>query len=279
MAITIAVAMQKGGVGKSTTAQAMANILGCVKHKKVLLIDLDSQANTTYASGIDNPEKTITDVLGEECSAQTAVIQCKYYDLLAADKYLTNVEQSLVDTPDLKGLKDKLENAGVFLIDMLLLKNVLIPLQEQYDYIVIDTPPALGNLSYMAMTAADYVLIPAEPSVYGLTGLGDIHNTILAIQNGSNPRLKTIGILLVKYNRRTLLSRDVRDMIDDYSQQMNTSIFNSTIRESIAVREAQMVRKPLLDYASSNNANIDYKGFVTELVQRIETDRRQGRNG
>lgn len=274
MAITIAVAMQKGGVGKSTTAQAVANILGCVKHKKVLLIDLDSQSNTTYASGIDDPEKTITDVLGEECSAQAAVIPCKYYDLLAADKYLTNVEQSLVETPDLKGLKDKLENAGVFLIDMSLLRNVLKPLQKQYDFIVIDTPPALGNLSYMAMTAADYVLIPAEPSVYGLTGLGDIHNTILAVQNGSNPRLKTIGILLVRYNRRTLLSRDVRDMINDYSQQMNTNVFNSTIRESVAVREAQMVRRPLLDYASSNNANIDYKGFVTELVQRIEADRR-----
>lgn len=275
MAITIAVAMQKGGVGKTTTAQTVSDILGCIKNKRVLLIDLDSQRNTTQASGIDNPDKTITDVLGEECTAKEAVIKCKHYDLLAADQYLTNVEKALVETPELKSLKNNLENAGIALIDMTLLRSVLIPLQKKYDYILIDTPPALGNLSYMAMVAADYVLIPAEPSVYGLTGLSDIHNTLSAVQNGSNPSLKVIGILLVKYNRRTLLSRDVRDMIDEYSDRMNTSIFNTTIRESVAVREAQMVRKPLIDYAPNNNATIDYKGFTTELIQRIDAGKRR----
>lgn len=268
MAITIAVAMQKGGVGKSTTAQAVANILGAVKEKKVLLIDLDSQRNTTQASGIDTPERTITDVLGEECTAKEAVINCKYHDLLAADQYLTNVEQALVETPELQKVKDTLEESGVIIIDTTLLRRVLKPLQRKYDYIIIDTPPALGNLSYMAMVAANYVLIPAEPSVYGLTGLSDIHRTISAVQKGSNPKLRVIGILLVKYNRRTLLSRDVKDMIDEYSAKMNTSTFTATIRASVAVGEAQMVCKPLIDYAPHNNATIDYKGFVTELLMR-----------
>lgn len=274
MAITIAVGMQKGGVGKSTTAQAVANILGGIRKKKVLLIDFDPQSNTTYASGVDNPERTITDVLGEECSAQAAVIRCKYHDLIAADKYLTNVEQALVQTPELVRLQKELDNAGVSLVEMSLLRNVLKPLQKHYDYIIVDTGPSLGNLSYMSMVASDYILIPAEPSVYGLTGLSDIHATISAVQDNANPNLKVIGILLVKYARRTLLSRDIKDMIDEYSQQMQTSIFNATIRESVAVREAQMKQVPLLDYAPSNNATIDYKGFTTELVHRIEDDRR-----
>ena len=93
MAITISIALQKGGVGKSTTAQALASTLG-FKHKKVLLIDMDSQGNVTYSSGADAPEHTIFDVLGEDCGANEALIHCKYYDLLAADTYLTNIEMS-----------------------------------------------------------------------------------------------------------------------------------------------------------------------------------------
>lgn len=275
MAITIAVAMQKGGVGKSTTAQATANILGAIKKKKVLLIDFDPQRNTSQASDIFNPEKTITAVLGDECSAQEAVIKCKYYDLLAADKFLTNVENAIVKTPELEKIQKKLEKAGVDLIDMTLLRDVLKPVQAQYDFIIIDTPPALGNLNYMALVAADYVLIPAEPSVYGLTGLDDINSTINSVQNGANPALKVVGILLVRYNRRTVLSRDVHDMISDYTTRMNTTVFKATIRQAVAVQEAQMVSRPLIDVAPSNNATIDYKGFVTELLQRIKADQRR----
>lgn len=274
MAVTIAVTLQKGGVGKSSTAQAIANILGCIKHKRVLLIDLDPQRNTTQASDIFNPKKTITDVLGEECTASDAAIKCKYYDLLAADKYLSNVEHAVIEKKELAPLKNKLEAAGISLIKMSLLRNVLAPIQQKYDYIVIDTPPALGNLSYMALVASDYVLIPTEPSSYGLTGLADLHNTISAVQKGSNPALKVIGVLLIKFNRRTLLARDLRDLIEDYCHKMSTTIFSATIRESVAVKEAQMRRVPLIDYASNNNATIDYKGAVTELVQRIEKDRR-----
>ena len=270
MAITISVAMQKGGVGKSTTAQNVADILGCFKRKKVLLIDLDPQRNSTQASGVTEPDLTITDVLSESCAPQDAIIHCKYRDLLAADKYLSNVEHALAETPDLSAVKETLENSGIAVVPMTLLRDVLEPVQAAYDYIIIDTPPALGNLSYMAMVASDYVLIPAEPSVYGLTGLGDIHDTLNSVRDGLNPALKVVGILLVKYAKRTRLSRDIQDMIADYSAQMDTKIFSSTIRESVAVREAQMMQQPLIDYASSNNATIDYKGFVTELLQRIE---------
>ena len=248
MAITISVVLQKGGVGKSTTSQALASTLG-FKHKKVLLIDLDPQTNITYSSGVDNPKRTITDVLGEDCKADEAVIECKYYDLLAADSYLTNVEMAEVEPT--------------------LLKNVIAPLKSKYDFIIIDTPPALGNLSVNALVASDYVIIPTEPRPFALQGLGRLHSTIESVRNGYNSNLKVLGILLIKYHNRTVLNRDLKDMIEDYAKLMNTIVFNATIREGIAVAEAQTVRQPLIDYAKNSNPNIDYKGFTSEVLKML----------
>ena len=248
MAITISIVLQKGGVGKSTTSQALASTLG-FKKKRVLLIDLDPQTNVTYSSGIDNPQKTITDVLGEDCTPDEAVISCKYYDILSADSYLTNVEMAEVEPT--------------------LLKNVIAPLKSKYDFIIIDTPPALGNLSVNALVASDYVIIPTEPRTFALQGLGRLHSTIESVRNGYNSSLKVLGILLIKYHNRTVLNRDIKDMIEDYAKQMDTVVFNTTIREGIAVAEAQTVRQPLIDYAKSSNPNIDYKGFTSEVLKML----------
>ena len=268
MAITIAVAIRKGGVAKSTTCQVVGSILGS-RGKKVLVIDLDSQRNTTQASGIEQPKQSITDVLSESCSVQQAVNHCDYYDLLAADEYLTNIERAISEEGISTDAVDALEKAGVLTISMYSLKKALESAQIDYDYIIIDTPPALGNLSYMALVAADYVLIPVEPTVYGVSGLAEMRTTITAIVNGANPALKVVGVLLTKYNRRTVLSRDMRDVLIEYTQQMDTIVFDSTIRRSVAVSEAQTVGKPLIDYAKSNNVTLDYIAFVDELLDRI----------
>lgn len=226
MAVTISIALQKGGTGKSTTAQALASTLG-FKQKKILLIDMDAQGNVTYSSNINKPDKTVTDVLGEECRADEAIIHCKYYDLLAADSYLTNVEMT---------------------------ENV---------------EPALGKLSFNSLIASNYVVIPIEPRPFALQGLGALHNTIKSIRNRLNPSLKVLGILLIKYNNRMVLNRDLKAMIDDYAKQMDTTVFHTSIREGIAVSEAQTVREPLIDYAKNSKPNIDYKAFTTELLQMI----------
>lgn len=248
MAKVISIALQKGGVGKSTTAQALASTMG-FKKKKVLLIDMDSQGNVTYSSGIDNPQRTITDVLGEDCKVTDALIHCKYYDILAADDYLTNVEMAEVEPT--------------------LLKKVIQPILNNYDYVVIDTPPALGNLSFNSLVASDYVVIPTEPRPFCLQGLGKLYHTIQNVQKGHNSKLKVLGILLIKYSNRTILNRDIKDMIEDYAKQMNTIVFDTTIREGIVVAEAQTVREPLIDYAKSSKPNIDYKAFTTELLKKI----------
>lgn len=247
--ITISIALQKGGTGKSTTSQALASTLG-FKKKKVLLIDMDSQSNVTYSSGIENPKYTITDVLSENCKIEDATIHCKYYDLLAADSYLTNVETTENLTP-------------------ILLKSAIEPIKNKYDFIIIDTPPALGNLSFNSLVASDYVVIPIEPRPFALQGLSTLNDTLETIRNNLNPNLKVLGILLIKYSNRTILNRDIKDMIDDYAKQMNTTLFNTSIREGIAVPEAQIVRQPLIDYAKNSKPNIDYKAFTTELLQRI----------
>lgn len=248
-AVVISIALQKGGVGKSTTAQALASTLG-FKHKKTLLIDMDGQCNITYSSGIDSPQYTIFDVLGEGCRADEALIHCKYYDLLAADYNLTKVEMAEEVEPTL-------------------LKTVLDPIKSNYDYIIIDTPPALGNLSFNSLVASDYIVIPTEPRPFALQGLGALQNTIESVRNSLNPNLKVLGILLIKYHNRTILNRDIKQMIEDYAKKMNTIVFKASIREGIAVPEAQTVRQPLIDYAKSSNPNIDYKAFTTELLQKI----------
>ena len=250
MAITISIALQKGGVGKTSTALALASTLG-FKKKKVLLIDMDGQRDSTYASGIDTLEKSITDVLGETCIVPEAVIKWKYYDLLGADEFLPNVE-----------LSNDVEST--------LLKTVLKPYKNLYDYIIIDTPPALGNLSYMSLVASDYVVIPTEPRPFALKGLGTLNNTIQSIKESLNPDLKVLGILLIKYHNRTILNRDIKDMIEDTAHDMNTTVFNATIREGVAVPEAETMRVPLIDYAKNSKPNIDYKAFTTELLKKVE---------
>ena len=250
MAIIISIALQKGGVGKTTTALALAATLGS-QNKKVLLVDMDSQANATYSSGVDNPDHTIFDVLGEDCRVNEALTHCKYYDLLPADPYLTNIEMS--------------EN-----VEPTLLKNSLRSIIDNYDFIIIDTPPALGNLSFNSLVASDYVIITTEARPFALQGLGKLHETIASVRSSLNPDLQVLGIILNKYNNRTVLNRDIKTMIEEYAvEQMQTVVFNTSIREGIAVPEAETLRTPLIEYAPKSKPNIDYKSLVAELLQKI----------
>lgn len=265
----ISVSMQKGGTGKSSTAQVISAIFGS-NGSRVLLVDLDQQGNTTYSSGVVNPERTITDVLGADCTAQDAVIKCKYYDLLASDKYLGNVELAIPLSSQVEPYKKNLSEAGVQIISMDLLTTCLNSIKDRYDLIIIDCPPNLGNLSYMALLASDFVLIPVEASTYGLTGLDDLMQTIQAIRRSYNRPLNIAGVLLTRYNRRTTLGSDVKDMFAEYCQDKGINLFKTTIRQSIAVQEAQILQKPLIDHKPNSTAALDYKDFCCELSKVIE---------
>lgn len=248
MAITISVAMQKGGVGKTTTSQTLSSILGS-KQKRVLLLDMDSQCNATIISGVEEAKRTITDVLAEECTVKDSIVHCSLYDLLPADEWLANLE--------------RMTN-----IEPTLLKDLLAAVQLDYDFIVIDTPPALGNLLMVSLMASDYVVIPAEPRPLSLKGMDALQTTIEAVQ-ASNSVLKVLGILLIKYNERTVLNRQLREILDERALQMNTAVFNTSIREGIAVPEAQTMCMSLIEYAPKSNPCIDYEAFVDELLDKI----------
>lgn len=154
-------------------------------------------------------------------------------------------------------------------VEPVLLKNALEPVKNSYDFIIIDTPPALGNLSFNSLVASSHVIIPAEPRPYALQGLGKLYDTIESVRNGLNPELQIAGILLVRYSSRTVLNRDLKAMIEEYAGQIHTTVFSASIVEGIAVAEAQTVRRPLIDYAANSKPALDYKAFTDELLQKI----------
>lgn len=248
MAVTISVSLQKGGVGKTTTAETLSAIWGA-SGRRVLLVDLDPQTNSTFISGIE-PSKTITDVFTGEADITEAIYKASHYDILAADEYLANLEQ-LDET------------------NTSLLKEALKEVQDNYDIIVIDTPPALGTLLKNSLMASDYVLITTDARPLSIKGLDALYPTIDAAMSASGS-LRILGIVLVKYHERTVLNRQIRDLLYDRVNDMNTCLFDSKIREGIAVPESQAMQMSLIDYAPKSNPCIDYMALSKEIIKRIE---------
>lgn len=248
MAITISVVLQKGGVGKSTTAETVAAILG-TKGKKVLLVDMDSQANVTFVSGAD-PNKTITDVFTGDSDLKDAICHCNHYDLLAADGYLANFE--VIEE-----------------IETTLLKNVLAAVRKEYDFILIDTPPALGNLLKNSLMASDYAIIPTDARPFSIKGLDALEHTLNAVKAVSE-RFSVLGVVLVKYSERTVLNRQIRELLTERVQEMDTILFNTKIREGVAVAEAQAMQTSLIDYAPKSKPCLDYIMLTDEILQKVK---------
>lgn len=248
MGKVIAVANQKGGIGKSTTALALSEIFGSGGNR-VLVIDLDAQGNSTYASGVKPGQKTISDILSGDPPAQ-AIIKAKYYDVIPSDPYLINVERAEKISPTL-------------------IKNSIRPLIREYDYIIVDTPPALGNLMYGALVAADYLIIPTEARPFAMQGLAALYDTVQSVQKAHNKPLRILGILFIKYNERTILNRDLKDTIEAYAARIGTKVFKTFIREGISVPEAQIQQEPLIDYSSKSNPTKDYIKLAEEILREI----------
>ena len=240
----ISIALQKGGVGKSTTAQNLSAYLGS-KGKKVLLIDLDAQCNTTFSSGAESKEQTASDFLGGQCSPEDAIVSCNHYDIIPADAYLSNAERAEVD----KGL----------------LKHRLSSCIGKWDYIFIDTPPALGNLLKNALFASDLVIIPMDAKPYAVQGLDTFTETMKEV----NPNLRILGIVLVRYNDRSIINKSMRNNIGEYAKELNALMFNTYIREGVAVPESQAMRQDLIDYAPKSNPASDYERLAGEFLKKM----------
>jgi len=247
----IAVSNQKGGTGKTTTALNLGAAL-TLRGRKVLLIDLDSQTNLSYA--MDANATGITghgslDVLEERITAAEAIQHTAQGDVIAASPALAGADLIITQVGKEYRLREALE-----------------PLEGMYDYCIIDTPPALGILTINALTAADACIIPAQADIFSLQGIGQLYNTIQTVRKYCNPRLTILGILLTRYNPRAIISREVGEMAAATAEGMGSKVFTTKIRECTALKEAQALRSNIFDYARSSNAAADYTSFTEELL-------------
>ena len=252
MAKVISITNQKGGVGKSTTAQALASGLAIIKGYKVLLVDLDAQGNATYATGAQELEATAYEVMTDKEIITNAIYDAGKIDILPSSPNLSKLDIELDQT----GKEYKL-------------KEAINKVKKYYDFIIIDTPPALGILTVNALTTSDYAIIPAQADIYSLQGVGQLLETIAGIKKYTNKGLQLCGVLLTRYNARTILSKDMRAMIENTAEQVGTFLYNTVIREGIAIKEAQASRQDIFTYDLNSHAANDYLDFIGELLERV----------
>ena len=251
----IAIANQKGGVGKTTTAYALA--IGLLnKGYKVLVIDSDPQSNLTYTAGIlESQDKTLYDVFKGKCGAEEAVYKVKDgLDCMTVGLAGTAADMELSS-----------RTAREYM-----LKEVLDDISENYDYCIIDTAPTLGLLTLNALTAANYVVIPINMEVYSLQGMEQLFGFIQNVTKYTNSSLKISGLLITKYNERLNLTQALKENVKAAADVMNTAVFDTKIRESVAVRESQLLQSDIYTEAAKATATIDYINFVDELLKMME---------
>ena len=251
MAKVISISNQKGGVGKTTTTGAIAAGFK-IKGYKVLCVDLDPQSNLSFSSGAETEDcPTIYEVLKGEAKTSFTIQKMPSFDIITSNILLSGIELEFTQT----GRE-------------YLLREALSTVKDKYDFIFIDTPPALSILTVNAFTASDFIIIPMLADIFSLQGIAQLSETIERVKKYCNPNLKIEGIVLTKFNKRTILSREIKGTAELIAKQLGTCIFETTIRSSVAIMEAQTNQQEMFSYAPKNSAVKDYKDFVNELIER-----------
>lgn len=249
---TYAVINQRGGIGKTTTASALAAGLRA-RGYKTLLIDLDAQGNLSYTMRAEHSSPTIYEVLTGAAEPQAAIISSEQGDIIPSSPNMATADTTITET----GKEYKLREA-------------ITTFKGKYKYIVIDTPPALGIATINALTAADSVIIPAQAEAFSLQGIGRIYNTIETVKRYCNPKLKIEGILLTRFEGNTTLGKVEAEQAEQTAEAMHTKVFTAKIRACNGIKEAQATRTSLYEYkpaAKVKNAVSDYTAFIDELLK------------
>lgn len=246
----IAIANQKGGVGKSTTAVNMSSYLGDLGYR-TLLVDFDPQSNSTSGIGVDKDKivTTIYDVIINNTDPHDAVIKTTYKNLyiIASSIQLAGAEVELVSS-----MKREYK-----------LKNAIDKIKHEYDFIVIDCPPALGLLTINALTGAGEVLIPIQCEYYALEGLGQLVNTINLIKENLNSDLEVTGVVMTMFDQRTKLSEQV---INEVKTHFPDKIYDTLIPRNIRLSEAPSYGKPIIDYDPLCKGALAYRSLTEEVI-------------
>ena len=250
----VAIANRKGGVGKSTTAAALLAGLSS-KGFRALGVDLDGQRNFTRSFNVDDTGGGIMAVLKGELEPGEAIQATASGSVLPASKALSGADLTFTG----RG-RD------------VLLRGALKKVEPSFDFCVIDCPPALGILTINALCAADYVIIPAQADIFSLEGIADLEEILGPVREAKNPSLKVAGILLTRYSPRAILSQDAAALAADMAARLGTFVYRATIREAVAVKEAQINRETLFEYVPKANVTADYMAFIEEFLEHIKED-------
>lgn len=261
MARVLAIANQKGGVGKTTTAINLGASLA-VAERRTLVVDIDPQGNATSGLGLDKSDElaTIYDVLVEGHPVRECIqreLHFPYLDLLPANRDLVGAEIELVGREDRERV----------------LAEALAPIREDYDFILVDCPPSLGLLTLNTLTAADTVLIPIQCEFYALEGLSQLLSTVRLVQRGLNPDLEIEGVLLTMYDRRLNLSKQVAEEAREY---FGGKVFKATIPRNVRLAEAPSFGQPIVTYDILSAGSQSYLALAQELLDSIEREEEGG---